>query len=135
MATGSVQKGQDLSGPHVATDTFTEDAVTKHAQRVGLCNAAGKNIVASAGNFDPTSVTADGTPAIKLAASNTRVGFYIQNRGTDSIFMGYGSGLTTANGIEIFPNAGYVDKGIGVFQGDVYLVAASGTQNVRIQAW
>ena len=135
MATASVQKGTDPTGSHVATHSFTgEDSVTKHVQRITIETAGGKSITATTTQKAPVGVTVS-TLAVHLAADATRIGFVIQNRGTDSVFMGYSSGLTTANGYEIAPGAGWADKGLGVFQGDVYLVAASGSQDVRIQAW
>lgn len=72
------------------------------------------------------------TQAQKILGANAkRTKLIIQNRGTVSIYIG-GPDVTTANGIEIATLETYVDD-IVPFSGDVYAIAASGTQNIRVR--
>lgn len=138
MATASVQKGTDPAGSHVATDSFTEDAVTKHAQRVGVCNAVGKNLSAASSASGPSAISVGaGANGTQLFAANTsRVGFLIHNASAVAIFIGFNAtGLTISNGIRIFSGGSFAQQGIGLYQGVIHGIVASATADVRVQEW
>jgi len=136
--TGSVKKGTDASGTPIATHTISEDAETKHIQRISLSDVDGADLTATATGGAPSSVTVDTTTngVQLLAASSTRVGFVIHNAGTVDMYIGFSAtGLTTANGIRIFPGGSYQLTGVGMYRGIVHGIVASGTTDARIQAW
>ena len=53
----------------------------------------------------------------------------IQNKGTDSVYLGHSAGVTTANGIEI-PKKSSATYELGE-DVDLYMISASGSQDVR----
>lgn len=137
MATSSsIQKGTNPSGTHVATYSWSEDAVTKHGQRIILCDADGREIgVVDVASAPGTPVTVDGTADVIVAANTSRHGLILYNAGSVEVFFGFTSGVTSSNGIKIFPEGQFLLGGFGIYRGVVYGITASSSTTVRFQEW
>src|SRR3990172_6415382 len=136
MATSSIKKGTDPAGTAVATHSFTEDAETRHVQRIALADAAAQDVPASATGGVPVSVsvaaTANGTQV--LAALSTRVGWIFHNASDVDIYYGFSAtGVTTANGIRIFPGGSDGQRGPGIYRGVIHAIVTTGTADLRVQ--
>lgn len=75
-----------------------------------------------------TAVSVDTAGVTILAANDDRTSFYIENRGTDSIYIRMGSGATTSD-LELAPGDVAVCDD---YTGEVSGIAASGTQEVYV---
>ena len=76
-----------------------------------------------------TTVT---TTATKILSANAeRRSFILQNLGFVTVFLGHNDSVTTSIGIEVEPDERYSEQGIGLWKGDVFGIATSGSQEVR----
>lgn len=80
------------------------------------------------GSFGSTAV---GTTATEvLTATTGRKSLLVQNAGSGPVYVGFDNTVTTANGVEIAAGGTYADE---TYSGSVYVIAASGTQDIRFQ--
>jgi hypothetical protein len=140
MATDSIEKGIVASGgAKVATESLTEDAVTKHIQRIAIDGRNGKSVTSADGAAASTpdgtvNVTTSSTPV--LAANTSRVGFTINNTGGAIIYLRLaGTSATVAAGIRLTPGAFWGMQGPGIYRGAICAITSSGTADVRLCEW
>lgn len=132
MATGSVPKGTDPAGAHVATETISEDAVTKHLQRVILVDKAGKNLGGgnTTGKAPETAVAVDDTTVVVLLAANAnRTALRIIHEGATICFAFTNETAANlkANGQLLYATQPFERFGPGVYKGAIYAVCPTGT--------
>ena len=136
MATSFVRKGVDPSGTPISTYSHSEDAITKEIQRVAFVDDSGRLLSNRDSNNNPgTPVTVTNSAGIVVPANTARHGVIIWNNGANNCFFGFGSGLTSSNGIVLPIGGQYIFQGFGVFRGDIYCITASSTTSVRFQEW
>ena len=134
--TDSIPKGTNASGSHVATYSWSEDSVTKHGQRIILVDSAGRELTSSDTGGNPgTPVTVTSTAGIIVAANTSRRGLIIYNSGATAMFFGFGSGVTSSNGISLYPESQFTFLGFGLYRGVLYGITASSTTTLRFQEW
>jgi len=80
------------------------------------------------GSYGQTSVST--TPAEVVAANAERQSVLIQNTGSDPVYVGFDNAVTASDGIEVAAGGTYADD---TYTGDVYVIAGSGTNDVRFQ--
>jgi hypothetical protein len=125
----------------------TEIAAAIEIGKVGIMDATGSTISpmpATGGTVSILLVTASsgttfavtaGTAATLILASNTSRKSYACV-GNAAWYLGFSTGLTTANGFSLAANQTYADGGQGVYTGEVYGIVSSGTANIRvIETW
>ena len=138
MPTGSIPKGTDPTGSHVATDSFSEDAVTKHAQRLSICASNGKTITAVDTASAPAVTSADTTATGKtaLAANANSVGFLMQNLSDDTIVeWRYGTTVTVGTAFKLLPGQYLEERGLGLCRDAIRVITAAGTASIVTQEW
>jgi hypothetical protein len=82
------------------------------------------------------TVTVNATATLILGANPDRRGFIIQNLGIVTVYLGFDSSVSTANGISILANGSYVNSGSAeCYRGDYYGIAASSTADCRYEEW
>ena len=134
--TNSIPKGTNASGSHVATYSWSEDAVTKHGQRIILCDDAGRITGYHDSTVAPTTpYTATTSAGIGVAANTSRHGVILYNSGSVEVFFGFSSGLTDTNGIKIYPNGQFMLHGMGIYRGAIYFITSTSTTTIRAQEW
>lgn len=62
-----------------------------------------------------------------LASNSKRRALTVQNTSTVDIYVGYGPGLTSANGLVLNPGDTLVEN---VYTGDIYAMTASGSASL-----
>lgn len=124
MATGSVQKGTDPAGAHVATKTRTEDGNSKHFQRIlpESFNATGQAPPAAVSVTDASVVTL-------LAANAARIGFRIIHEGATICYAFTNEVLADlkANGQLLYATQPLERSGFGIYKGAIYACCPTGT--------
>jgi len=76
-------------------------------------------------------ITVSTTPTLIAASAVDRQSVRVQNRSPDtSVYVGFDNTVSAASGVEVSPGSEYVSD---TFAGDIYVVAASGTVDIRYQ--
>jgi hypothetical protein len=133
LVPSTIKKGTDPAGTSIRT--FNNGAGGPEVQGIIQCDENG-NILSSASSGTVPATVSVGTTATELfVASTTRVGFLIHNHSDADVYLGFTTGVTTANGIRLFPGSSYEQRGMGVYQGAVHAIVATSTADVRIQVW
>jgi hypothetical protein len=71
-----------------------------------------------------------------VAANTTRHGIVLFNNGPNDLFIGFTNGVTTANGIKIFPSGSWQLMGLGIYRGAIWGICASTeTADCHAQQW
>jgi len=90
----------------------------------GVAKASG----GSTGSYGSESVGTSATEVIP--ASTERKSLLVQNAGSGPVYVGFDSSVTTSNGVKVAAGGTYADD---TYTGSIYVIAASGTQDVRFQ--
>lgn len=131
MATSSVKKGTDPAGTAIATETISEDAETRHLQRVILADGAnGMSVISSAVENSPVAINVPDDAVTTLLAANTaRVGFRIIHSGA-TISVGHDPDQTLVNlqthGLPLFATQPYEQYGPGLYRGEIVACCQDG---------
>jgi len=71
------------------------------------------------------------TTAVEVVAADAdRQSVLVQNTGPETVYVGFDSSVTPANGVEIAAGGTYADE---TYAGALYAIAASGTTDIRFQ--
>lgn len=73
-----------------------------------------------------TTVTTSATSIV--ASASTRILFQMYNNGSDNVYVGTSTSVTTSNGLKFRPGEVYQEK---TYTGALYAICTSGTVNVR----
>lgn len=132
-----IQKGTATAGStHFVATYEVPEPSGRQIQRIAINDQEGNNIVTASAQIAPSAITLSAAgSAYIVVPSGAKVGWLIHNISDLEVYMGFSSAVTTSNGIRIFPGGGYEQRGLGMFTGDVYVVAASATKVVRRQTW
>ena len=121
MATGDVDITEG-SGLKVGSYTFSEDAATKHLQRVALNSSAGTEIIFTSATIATGQVAPTGTAGTLIAARTGRKSVTFYNSGAVNVWIGPAT-VTTANGLLLIPGASYTSYSEALWQA----ITSSGT--------
>jgi len=80
------------------------------------------------GNYGQANVSTSAT--LLIEGNINRQSTLIQNTGSGPVYVGFDNEVTPSDGIEVAAGGTYSDETYG---GDVYVVAGSGTKDVRFQ--
>lgn len=86
-----------------------------------------------ASSYNTVSVT--GSATLVVPNSRSRAGWIITNTDSDTIYVGFDSSVTTANGIPIASNQSLMNDGNYRWNGNIYAIVGSGTADVRYMEW
>jgi len=71
-----------------------------------------------------------------IPANSKRKGFNLDNTSSVTCYWGFDSSVTTANGFPLRPSATHFNSGQqDNWRGAIYIIAASGTVDIRFQEW
>lgn len=124
MATDSVIKSEAASGAAIATETISEDATTKHLQRILVEN---RN---TTGQAPEMAVEVNSTEVKPILGANAaRVGFRIIHEGATICFAFTNEALADlkANGQLLYATQPFERYGPGVYKGAIYACCPTGT--------
>ncbi|WP_024275956.1 hypothetical protein [Hyphomicrobium sp. 802] len=131
MATDKLEVGEGTSGKFVATNTITEDSVTKHIERVSLNEADGSAVRFRSSTPSLTSVAAATANRQILAANAARVGSMIMNESTATLYLALATAASlTAYTVQI-PPGGYYETPFG-YQGAIYGIWSAANGYARV---
>ena len=72
-----------------------------------------------------------GTSSVKVASSNqSRTYFFIQNLGSNSVFLALGTASKINSGIMLAAGSAYEMMKYNVYDGDIYAIAQTGAANI-----
>lgn len=133
-----VAKGTATAGTthSVATWEISESG-TRQVQRVAAAGPNGENLASSDTQTAPTAITTIGSGSAALVVSaGDKTGWMITNISGGTLYFGFHSTTSTSNGTPLFNNGSYQQSGPGMFTGNVYVIAVSGSnKEVRVQTW
>lgn len=84
--------------------------------------------------YNTVSIT--GTAGILIAANPNRKGLLVRNNGTQIVYLGYDSSVTSSNGFPLSPQDTIETSNLlAGYRGVLYAISASGTQDIRYMEW
>jgi len=82
------------------------------------------------------AVSVGSTATLIMAANNERKGCVIFNNGTNTIYLGMDSAVTSSTGLPILANATFSNSNLqALWRGAIYAITASSTSDVRFWEW
>tara|TARA_R100000306_G_C4353347_1_gene131335 strand:- start:772 stop:1059 length:288 start_codon:yes stop_codon:yes gene_type:complete len=85
-----------------------------------------------------TAVSVGTSATLLIAKNDARIHLILQNLGSQEVYLGDSSGVTTSNGIRwantntLFEMSHNAEPFMFYYRGDIYGIVASGTGNVRV---
>jgi hypothetical protein len=121
----------------VASYEISESGHTRQIQRVAQTGPNGENLSSANTQTAPTANTSIGSvSAVAVVSAGAKTGWMITNVSGGTLYWGFHSTNSTTNGQPFFNNSTISQSGPGMFTGDVYVIAVSGSgKEVRVQTW
>jgi len=87
-------------------------------------------------NTKYNTFTATTSAQLIIVANSRRKGFNLHNTSAVTCYWGFDSSVTTSNGFPLLTNGTHFNSGTSDgYRGDVYILAITGTADVRFQEW
>jgi len=87
-------------------------------------------------NFSNGAVNVTSTVTLALEGRGRRIGVIFQNKGSEDVYLGPDTSITTSNTISV-PAGGFLNMSnkSGLFRGPIYGITATGTVDLRYWEW